>query len=86
MICASATICSPSSATNSWASIDPDNIIVQDGVVHLWGHIRSPEVRKAMVVAARNIPGVKEVVDFMDRNRADHDLLYRPNWPQPAPP
>jgi CBS domain-containing protein len=70
----------------SWASIDPDNIVVEDGVVHLWGVVRSPEVRRAMVVAARNIPGVKDVVDFMDRNREDHDLLYRPNWPRTAPP
>ena len=70
----------------SWAAIDPDNIIVEDGVVHLWGIVRSPEVRKAMVVAARNIPGVKDVVDFMDRNREDHDILYRPNWPRVAPP
>ena len=70
----------------SWASIDPDNVVVEDGVVHLWGVVRSPEVRRAMVVAARNIPGVKDVVDFMDRNREDHDLLYRPNWPRTAPP
>jgi len=70
----------------SWASIDPDNVVVEDGVVHLWGLVRSPEVRRAMLVAARNIPGVKDVVDFMDRNREDHDLLYRPNWPRTAPP
>jgi CBS domain-containing protein len=70
----------------SWAAIDPDNIIVEDGTVHLWGLVRSPEVRRAMVVAARNVPGVKEVVDFMDRNREDHDPLDRPNWPRTAPP
>jgi CBS domain-containing protein len=70
----------------SWASIDPDNVIVEDGMVHLWGIVRSPEVRKAMVVAARNIPGVKDVVDFMDRNREDHDNLYWPNWPRVQPP
>ena len=70
----------------TWASIDPDNIIVEDGVVHLWGKVRSPEVRQAMVVAARNIPGVRDVVDFMDRNREDHDILFRPNWPRVAPP
>jgi CBS domain-containing protein len=70
----------------SWASIDPHNVVVEDGVVHLWGVVRSAEVRRAMVVAARNISGVKDVVDFMDRNREDHDLLYRPNWPRTAPP
>jgi CBS domain-containing protein len=70
----------------SWAAIDPENIIVEDGVVHLWGVVRSPEVRRAMVIAARNIPGVNEVVDFMDRNREDHDPLDRPNWPGTAPP
>jgi CBS domain-containing protein len=69
-----------------WAgSPDPGNVIVEDGVVHLWGLVRSPEVRKAMVVAARNIPGVKAVEDHMDRNR-DPDAMTWRNWPRPARP
>ena len=69
-----------------WAgSPDPGNVIVEDGVVHLWGRIRSPEVRKAMVVAAQNIQGVKAVEDHMDRNR-DHDAATWPNWPSPPRP
>ena len=69
-----------------WAgSPDPGNVIVEDGVVHLWGLIRSPEVRKAMVVAAQNIPGVKSVEDHMDRNR-DPDAMTWANWPKPARP
>jgi CBS-domain-containing membrane protein len=69
-----------------WAgSPDPGNVIVEDGVVHLWGRIRSAEVRKAMVVAAQNIQGVKAVEDHMDRNR-DHDAATWPNWPSPPRP
>jgi len=73
-------------ASQDWAgSPDPGNVIVEDGVVHLWGLVRSPEVRRAMVVAARNIAGVKAVEDHMDRNR-DHDAMTWPNWPNPARP
>jgi CBS-domain-containing membrane protein len=69
-----------------WAgSPDPGNVIVEDGVVHLWGRIRSAEVRRAMVVAAQNIAGVKAVEDHMDRDR-DHDNMTWPNWPSPARP
>lgn len=72
--------------SQDWAgSPDPGNVIVEDGVVHLWGLVRSPEVRKAMVVAATNVPGVKAVEDHMDRNR-DHDNMTWPNWPRPERP
>jgi len=72
--------------SQDWAgSPDPGNVIVEDGVVHLWGRIRSPEVRRAMVVAAENVPGVKSVEDHMDRDR-DHDAMTWPNWPAPARP
>jgi CBS domain-containing protein len=64
---------------------DPENIIVEDGVVHLWGRYTEPSVRRALMVAAENIPGVRRVVDHMDRPLAP-DPLDRPNWPQPAPP
>ena len=73
-------------STQDWAgSPDPGNVIVEDGVVHLWGRIRSAEVRKAMVVAAQNVAGVKSVEDHMDRER-DHDNMTWPNWPSPERP
>jgi osmotically-inducible protein OsmY len=32
------------------------NVIVQDGVVHLWGLVGSPEERKALCALAEGIP------------------------------
>jgi len=37
------------------------NIIVENGVVHLWGVVDSVEQSKAVAVAAENTPGVREV-------------------------
>lgn len=39
------------------------NIVVENGVVHLWGVIPSDADRKAIIVAIENTPGVKQVVD-----------------------
>jgi len=41
------------------------NAIVEDGIVHLWGHVETPEQRNGIRVAVENIPGVKQVVDNM---------------------
>jgi CBS domain-containing protein len=41
------------------------NVIVRDGEVHLWGHVRSEAERKAILVAAKNVPGVRRVEDHM---------------------
>jgi CBS domain-containing protein len=47
-----------------WAASPTEaNVIVNDGAVHLWGWIRSEDERRAMVVAAKNIPGVCRVED-----------------------
>ena len=49
-----------------WAAMPNDaNVVIENGVVHLWGIIQSEEERKAMIVAAENTPGVKQVVDHM---------------------
>ena len=45
----------------AWKSRWPVNVVVSDGVVHLWGFVGSEDVRKAYRVAAENIPGVKKV-------------------------
>jgi CBS domain-containing protein len=39
------------------------NIVVRDGVVHLWGPVWSTDSLNAMCVAAQGIPGVKGVED-----------------------
>ena len=44
------------------------NVVVQDGVVFLWGTIRSENQRRALTVAAESVPGVSRVED-----RLHHD-------------
>lgn len=39
------------------------NVIVQDGVVHLWGFIDEESERKAITLAAQNVPGVRGIED-----------------------
>jgi len=46
-----------------WASATESNIIVNKGVVELWGVAGSEQEKKATRVAAEGIPGVVQVVD-----------------------
>jgi CBS domain-containing protein len=48
------------------------NVIVQDGIVHLWGFIDTESERKAITLAAQNAPGVRGVEDHLV-----HRLVYR---------
>jgi osmotically-inducible protein OsmY len=41
------------------------NIIVEDGVVHLWGFAENEKERRALRVAAENTLGVKAVEDHL---------------------
>ena len=47
----------------SWADLSHVNVMVTDGVVHLWGSVRSDSQRDALSVAAKGIPGVQDVVN-----------------------
>jgi CBS domain-containing protein len=49
-----------------WARAIGANIVVRDGIVHLWGYVRTPEESQAMRVAAENVPGVKSVEDHTE--------------------
>jgi hypothetical protein len=60
-------------------------VVVRDGIVHLWGVYEAPEERQARIVAAENVPGVREVKDHME-HWTTPDPFDRPNWPNPAPP
>ena len=51
-----------------WTSGAHLNVIVKQGVLYLWGQVRSQKEREALVVAARETPGVKDVVDHTDRS------------------
>jgi len=49
-----------------WAPDFGENVVVKDGVVHLWGAVSSESQHEALLVGARNVPGVKGVVDHID--------------------
>jgi CBS-domain-containing membrane protein len=48
-----------------WVPQVSTNVIVRNGIVHLWGVIFEEEQRQAMIVAAENIQGVKGVEDHL---------------------
>jgi osmotically-inducible protein OsmY len=48
-----------------WAPIGFLNVIVRNGVVDLWGTITDERERQALIVAAQNTPGVKDVQDHL---------------------
>lgn len=49
----------------TWTSPWPTNVVVNDGVVHLWGFVSSDAIRQAYRVAAENVPGVKRVKNHL---------------------
>jgi CBS domain-containing protein len=52
-------------AKEKWAPVALINPIVHDGVVEFFGSIMDERERKALIVAAENIPGVKAVRDHL---------------------
>src|SRR6266508_4063567 len=50
-----------------WVHLLSKNIMVQDGVVHLWGMVATEAERHALRLAAENTPGVKKVEDHLKR-------------------
>lgn len=44
------------------------NIVVNDGVVFLWGMVRSENQRRALMVAAESVPGVSRIEDNLHRD------------------
>jgi CBS domain-containing protein len=47
----------------SWADLSHVNVMVSQGVVHLWGSVRSDAQREALSVAAKGVSGVRDVVN-----------------------
>ena len=47
-----------------WA-MATENVVVTEGIVHLWGTVNSEEERKAILVAAGRVIGVKGVEDHL---------------------
>jgi CBS domain-containing protein len=48
-----------------WASLNFVDVIVRDGCVELRGSVMDDRARRALVVAAENVPGVKQVRDHL---------------------
>jgi CBS domain-containing protein len=73
-------------AGQTWAPTALINVIVRDGVVDLWGTITDERERQAIIVAAENAPGVKEVKDHLAWvDTMSGMLLYHSNEePEPA--
>ncbi|WP_321917308.1 MULTISPECIES: CBS domain-containing protein [unclassified Paraburkholderia] len=51
-------------AGHRWA-MPAENVVVKEGVVHFWGTVNSEEERKAILVSAQLVPGVKGVEDHL---------------------
>jgi signal-transduction protein with cAMP-binding, CBS, and nucleotidyltransferase domain len=49
----------------SWVPLPLLNFIVRDGMVEFWGALTDERQRKALVVAAENVAGVKGVRDHL---------------------
>ncbi len=49
----------------SWVPLPLLNFIVRDGIVELWGAVTDERQRKALIVAAENVAGVKGVRDHL---------------------
>jgi CBS-domain-containing membrane protein len=52
-------------ANQKWTDFGDRNVVVVDGVVHLWGLVGSPEERKALTALAESAPRVAGVRDEM---------------------
>lgn len=50
-------------AQQSWTAFGERNVIVADGIVHLWGLVGSPEERAALIALAESVAGVKGIAD-----------------------
>ena len=48
-----------------WSQGPAFNVLVSGGVAHLWGAVRSEDERRAMVVAAETMPGIRAVDDHL---------------------
>jgi CBS domain-containing protein len=49
----------------AWTGFGERNIVVANGIVHVWGLVFSPEEHKALLALAEDVPGVKGVSDEM---------------------
>jgi CBS domain-containing protein len=60
-------------AAERWVDQNRVNVVVSDGVAHLWGAIRSEDRRRALKIAVANVPGVTRVEDHLSPDRFAND-------------
>jgi len=46
-------------------SLHAESVVVKGGIVHFWGTVTSDEERKAILVSAERVPGVKGIQDHL---------------------
>jgi len=67
-------------ANEPWAPVALIDVIVRNGVVELWGTITEERQRQAIISAAENVPGVKDVHDRLNWiDPTSGVLMYQPN-------
>ncbi len=54
------------------------NVVVRNGVVDIWGTITDERKRRALIVAAENVPGVKRVNDHVAWIEPMSGMVYEP--------
>jgi len=50
-----------------WAASAVVNVVVENGVAHLWGAVESVSQRDALMLAVRGVPGIREVQAHLGR-------------------
>ena len=50
----------------NWTDTTEDRVVVANGIVHLWGLVRSEEERRALRIAAENTLGVRGIEDHTE--------------------
>ena len=48
-----------------WVHMALKNVLVQNGIVSIWGMVSTDDERRALRIAAENVPGVKGVEDHL---------------------
>jgi CBS domain-containing protein len=65
-------------AKERWAPTAMIDVTVRGGVVELWGTVTNERQRQALIVAAENIPGVKQVNDHLAWIEPMSGMLFEP--------
>jgi CBS domain-containing protein len=73
-------------AKEKWAPLGLINPIVHEGVVELFGAITDERQRKALIVAAENIPGVSAVRDHLAWVEPTSGLVFYQSDEEPVEP